>query len=334
MKLATASLVTILIVLIMASCGKDPAIDDGGNPGGGGGTKISLPVLGTLSVSQITNVSAIIKVPITSTGGANIIEGGVTLNGDANKVQAVLSGSEFSVTLGNLLSNNTYVIKGYAINSVGVAYTIETSFTTGTIIIPTAGKIKDVDGNAYDTVRIGKQTWMVQNLKVTHYRDGSAITVITDNAAWLDTPNGAGAMCYYNNDAANATTYGALYNWEAAASSKGLAPAGWHVPSLAEWTELETLFGPYYEGGQYVKEAGTTHWLAPNYKANNQTGFTALPAGYRKATGQYIGIGELAIWWSTNTQKTAQCSNIGAELSSDELFNTRSGMSIRCIKDK
>ncbi|MHB8903977.1 MAG: fibrobacter succinogenes major paralogous domain-containing protein [Patescibacteria group bacterium] len=247
---------------------------------------------------------------------------------DGNKVQAVLNGSEFSITLGNLTSNKTYIIKGYAINSAGVAYSTEVTFTTS-VIVPVAGKIKDVDGNAYDTVRIGKQTWTVQNLQAKHYRDGSAIPVITDNTAWFNADKGA--MCYYNNDAANG---GVSYNQLAATDSRGIAPVGWHVPTIAEWEELWNYLGGMYVAGGYLKEAGLTHWLTPNYKADNKTGFTALPAGWRRETGVFSGLGESARWWSMDIGRCAYCTNIDGNLETTVVFDNRRGLSIRCVKDK
>jgi uncharacterized protein (TIGR02145 family) len=138
--------------------------------------------------------------------------------------------------------------------------------------------IIDIDGNVYQTVLIGDQCWMMENLKVTHYRNGDPIPNVTDLDDWIDLTTGA--YCEYNNDPANVETYGRLYNWFAGDDSRNIAPDGWHVPSLAEWQTLVDYLGGDLVAGEKLKEAGTAHWTSPNV-ATNESGFTALPGGYR-----------------------------------------------------
>jgi len=107
----------------------------------------------------------------------------------------------------------------------------------------------DYDGNAYPTFTIGTQTWMAENLRLTHYRNGEAIPKVTDNAAWAALTTGA--YCWYNNDQTTNARYGVLYNWYTASDSRGLCPQGWHVPTDAEWTTLTTyLCGMSVAGGK------------------------------------------------------------------------------------
>ncbi|MBK9327803.1 MAG: fibrobacter succinogenes major paralogous domain-containing protein [Sphingobacteriales bacterium] len=138
--------------------------------------------------------------------------------------------------------------------------------------------VTDIDGNVYNVVKIGNQCWMKENLKTTRYNDGSAIPTGLSNTAWEATTNGAYAI--YDNNAANNTTYGKLYNWYAVNTGK-LAPAGWHVPTDAEWTTLTTYLGGVRVAGGPMK--ATTLWASPNVGATNSSGFTGLPAGYRAA---------------------------------------------------
>ena len=107
---------------------------------------------------------------------------------------------------------------------------LDSGFKTGTVT--------DIDSNTYQTVKIGNQWWMTENLKVTHYRNGNAIPNVTDDSAWSSLTTGA--YCIYNHDESNATTYGRLYNCYAVTDSRNIAPAGWHVPTDAEWTTLTT----------------------------------------------------------------------------------------------
>ncbi|MGB7568216.1 MAG: FISUMP domain-containing protein, partial [Chitinivibrionales bacterium] len=161
--------------------------------------------------------------------------------------------------------------------------------------------LSDADGNVYTTVTIGAQTWMVQNLKTTTYNDGTSIPLVTDSIAWfnLSTPG----YCWYNNDVANKATYGALYNWYTVNTGK-LAPAGWHVPTDSEWTVLFTYLGSDTLGnaGGKLKEAGTLHWLSPNTNATNESGFSALPGGFRVPLSSYSIFNNMStdgVWWSS-----------------------------------
>jgi uncharacterized protein (TIGR02145 family) len=216
------------------------------------------------------------------------------------------------------------------------------------------GTVTDFDGNVYNTVKIGNQWWLVENLRVTHYNDGTEIPLIFTYSDWALTKSGA--YCYYDNDAANIAEYGLLYNFYAVDNSRGLAPEGWHVPSSEEWKELEmhmgmtqeqadlTLWRGTDEGGK-LKEVGTTHWTSPNTGATNETGFTAIPGGYRNVSNyamynDYRSIGLLGSFW-TSTGLTAS-NNINALVRSLTNAETRisqvgypraNGLSVRCVKD-
>ena len=130
-----------------------------------------------------------------------------------------------------------------------------------------AQTVTDVDGNVYKTVKIGNQVWMAENLKVTHYRNGKPIPLVTEsNTAWdtLNTP----AYCYYSNDKKNIALYGCLYNVYAMSNSNNICPKGWHIPSDEEWLELVTYLGGFSVAGGKMKEAGTKHWTAPKKDCN------------------------------------------------------------------
>jgi uncharacterized protein (TIGR02145 family) len=198
-----------------------------------------------------------------------------------------------------------------------------------------AQTVKDIDGNVYKTVTIGKQVWMAENLKTTKYNDGTAIPLVADDKAWeaLTAP----AYCWYNNDAtANKKTYGALYNWYTVNTNK-LCPKGWHVPTDEEWTTLTTyLKGESVAGGK-LKETGTTHWQSPNTGATNETGFTALPSGTRSYNGTYYPIGSLGFWWSSTEKSAPNAFNrlmgyIGSVVIRVGT-NKHYGFSVRCLKD-
>jgi uncharacterized protein (TIGR02145 family) len=137
--------------------------------------------------------------------------------------------------------------------------------------------VTDIDGNVYNTVTIGDQVWMAENLKTTKLNDGTSISNAIDNIAWasLSTPG----YCWFINNRATYEIYGALYNWYAVYTDK-LCPTGWHVPSNSEWTTLTDHLGGAEVAGGKLKESGSSHWASPNTGATNVTGFTALPGGY------------------------------------------------------
>lgn len=210
-------------------------------------------------------------------------------------------------------------------------------YKTGT---STSGNmVTDIDGNIYHTVTIGTQVWMVENLKVTHYRNGDAIPNVTDNASWSGLTSGA--YCWYNNDEASyKTTYGAIYNWYAVNDSRSICPVGWHVPSDFEWTVLTTYLGGESVAGGKLQESGTTHWNSPNEGATNETGFSALPGGWRNLVGSFYFIGSQGNWGSS-TENQVQNQKFysrsidqytGVSVLRNNL-DKKSGVSIRCIKD-
>ena len=163
--------------------------------------------------------------------------------------------------------------------------------------------VTDIDGNIYNSVTIGNQVWMAENLKTTKYQNGEAIPNVTDDTEWSNLVTGA--YSDYNNDPSNSDTYGRLYNWYAVDDSRNICPSGWHVPNYSEWTTLENYLGGYLVAGGKLKETGTTHWSSPNTGATNETGFTALPAGGRGSNpGDFIYLGERAVWWTSKDSVT------------------------------
>ncbi|MCK4639963.1 MAG: fibrobacter succinogenes major paralogous domain-containing protein [Candidatus Marinimicrobia bacterium] len=197
--------------------------------------------------------------------------------------------------------------------------------------------VADIDGNTYQTVLIGNQRWMAENLKVTHYRNGDAIPNVTDAPEWSNLTTGA--YCNYDNDANNAVTYGSLYNWYAVNDSRNIAPEGWHVPSDVEWQTLVDYLGGYSVAGGKMKETGTTHWNSPNTGATNESGFSALPGGYRHyATGGYSALGTNGYFWSSTEEYSAYVyywflyQNYSF-VTQDVSFNWQRGFSVRCVRD-
>lgn len=205
--------------------------------------------------------------------------------------------------------------------------------------------VHDIDGNVYKTVTIGNQIWMIENLNVSHYRNGDEIPQVRNADEWslLTT----GAWCYYNNDPTNGRTFGKLYNWFAINDPRGLAPEGWHIPTDGEWQELERHLGMSWEdinkvglGGRIggkLKEIGTNHWNNPNKGATNESGFTALAAGDRASDGTFNFIGKHAFYWSSSNYNNGFAWNRKLYYDNSGInryfLPMQCGFSVRCIKD-
>lgn len=197
--------------------------------------------------------------------------------------------------------------------------------------------VTDADGNVYHTVTIGTQTWMTENLKTTRYRNGDLIgttTPATLNISGQTTPKYQWA-CAGNET--NVATYGRFYTWYAVTDSRNLCPEGWHVPTNAEWATLFNYLGGENVAGGKLKEAGLTHWQSPNTGATNQTGFSALPSGYRNMDGGFYYLGYSSFCWSSSESSANKPSclcidfnNSKATFGEDAKYN---GFPVRCIKD-
>lgn len=233
---------------------------------------------------------------------------------------------------------------------------INTSDTNEIIIkmVPNAGNVVDIDGNVYQSVRIGNQIWTVQNLRVKRYNDGSAILLDTNRTDWDgDTSDTNGRYCIYNNrtDSAYLYRWGALYNWYAVKTGI-LAPNGWHIPTNAEWNTLQNcLITKGYnwdgstDGNKVAKSlASRVDWyrspldgdIGKDLYRNNSTGFSALPVGFSNRF-YFQGQHELTAWWSTDSSTDSYAwfyclafNNINLMNESDYKFF---GLSVRLLRD-
>lgn len=185
----------------------------------------------------------------------------------------------------------------------------------------------------YPGVTICTQEWMEKNLDVTTYANGDAIPYVTDPLIWTGLTTGA--WCYYNNDPSSNATYGKLYNWYAVNDPRGLAPTGWHMPSDAEWTELENCLGGSSVAGGKMKVTGTTTWLPPNADATNSSGFAALPGGVR--LNIFVDLQSFCHLWSATevnsaTSWTRYITTYGGTLDKTS-FPKYYGLSVRCVRN-
>jgi uncharacterized protein (TIGR02145 family) len=324
----SAVILVVFLIFLIHSCKKD---------------KPTPPIITTTAISVITQTTATSGGNITSDGGASITVHGVcwsTTTGPTTALSTKTTDNTgtgaFASSITGLASSTIYYVKAYATNSAGTAYGNELTFTTSVAL----STVSDIDGNVYNTVTIGTQVWMAENLKTTKYNDNSTIPLVNDASAWaaLTTP----AYCWYNNDAATyKATYGACYNWYTvdvtSNGGKNVCPTGWHVPTDAEWATLTTYLGGESVAGGKLKEIGTTHWVTPNTGATNETGFTALPGGGRYDDGICGNVGNYGYWWSSTEYSPTGAWFRGALYYYYNVdrgsLDERSGFSVRCLRD-
>jgi uncharacterized protein (TIGR02145 family) len=226
--------------------------------------------------------------------------------------------------------------------------------------------VKDIDGNIYQTITIGTQLWMAQNLKATKYSNGDLIGTTTPATLVIEDEKLPKYQWAYDGNESNVANHGRLYTWYVATDSRNVCPTGWHIPSDAEWTVLtDYLINSGYDYSIGYQEmdiaksmAATAGWVADDtpgsvgndQAGNNKSGFTALPSGARLEDGNFYNIGHIGNWWSTTEGGPSFMQGLtgiivhvpGAlfrDIYHDYCYvnsysnNKKYGMSIRCLKD-
>lgn len=232
--------------------------------------------------------------------------------------------------------------------SGNITATVPLGATSGTITVTIANQtgtslsaflvleMKDAEGNSYNTVKIGTQEWMSENLRTTKYANGDPIVNTVGLTEW--SALSTGAWSHYNNNPAFNASYGKLYNWYAVTDSRKLCPAGWHVPNESDWTKLTDYLGGESVSGGKMKVIGTQYWNSPNAYATNESGFTALAGGYRAYDVDFSHMGISGYWWSSTEVDMNNGWVHGAVFDAANLFSYSNGIktdgfSVRCVKD-
>jgi uncharacterized protein (TIGR02145 family) len=287
-------------------------------------------------------------VPPASNGGSVITNYTVTSNPEGRTA----TGPSSPLTVTGLTNGISYTFTVVATNAVGnsVASTASSavipSFSCGTSIV------SDIDGNNYNTVLIGTQCWLKENLKTSRFRNGGSITnVTTPNSIWT-TGYSTPSWCYYDNNSSNNAIYGKIYNW-ITTQGDTLCPTGWKVPTDAEWTTLIQEFDNLASATAYITQSNTAGgklkstetnpnpvygWNSPNTGATNESGFSALPGGYRSDGGIFVLIRDYAFFWSaSNGGPGGGCWYRSLEPNNGKVnrvdFSGSAGASVRCLKN-
>lgn len=316
--------VLVILSLILTSCSKKDSSTNN--------TLISTPVVTTAYATNITQTTAVCGGEVTYDGGATVTARGVCWNSTGyptlsnSKVSSGSGTGSFSATMTGLTASTLYHVRAYATNSKGTQYGNDVTFTTDAL--PCAGSVTDIDGNVYCTVTIGTQTWMTQNLTVTHYRNGDPIVPYSTVADWSLTTSGRQFTF-------NINTYGTYYNWYAVNDSRNIAPTGWHVASKDEWNTLYLSLGGSAAVAQMLKMGGSA-WYGGG---SNSSGFSALPGGFLDNYLNITGQGTDGYWWTSSFYNAGVTINgIRFLLANDNTMqlsdrNRSFGMPVRCIKD-
>jgi uncharacterized protein (TIGR02145 family) len=187
--------------------------------------------------------------------------------------------NSFSILLENLDPKRIYYARAFVENTAGISYGNTVAFTTEYEIV------KDIDGNVYRAIKIGLQTWTIDNFNSTRFYDGSDIPIREDNSFWMENSPKEPAMCWHNNDRASyESSFGALYN-AYAATHPLIAPEGWRVPTISDYRKLliyiAGIIDDFHQVGGILKQTGFDYWLPPNSYATNASGFSAKAGGTR-----------------------------------------------------
>ena len=344
------SLILLLAITLLYSCSTS-------SDGSGNSTTTVVPVTPSALVGTVASAT---QINLTWTDNSTNETGFKIERKTGPGTYAIIGTAAPDVTTFNdsgLTPSSTYTYRVYSYNAVGNSptYSNEVSVTTASpppaINVP-GPSLTDIDGNTYQSVSNCELTFTKQNLNVSKYSDGTPIPQVTDQTLWANLTTGA--WCYYNNTTANGTTYGKLYNGYAVAGiynaaslaspalRKKLAPTGWHIPTKTEWIQLNDCLGGDDVAGGKMKaigtlQAGTGLWEIPNTAANNESGFTGLPGGYR-TNSIFTDVGKTGLWWSATpvgvNGACTWCNQYNNSVSGrNNSASNIIGSAVRCIKD-
>jgi uncharacterized protein (TIGR02145 family) len=302
-----------------------------------------LPSVSTLEINDITTNSSKINGRVTNDGISNVSSRGFVWNLETNPTLEINAGfttngfglGNFNAFIENLQPNKTYYIKAYATSSYGTGYGEELTFTTSALLYSNGNGVTDYNGNTYNSVIINNKEWTTKNLNVTRYRNGDIIPQVQNPTQWANLTTGA--WCYYQQQTANGTVYGKLYNWYAVNDSRGLAPTGWHIATNEDFEDLISFLGGNEVAGSALKQTGTNRWEAPNTGATNASGLTFLPGGFINPNADFLGIKTDGYFWTSDNYNptNAWCVNVfyNKKNASKTPSDKKHGYSVRIVKD-
>ena len=325
------------------------------------------PVVTTGTISDVTTSSASCQGSIIYKGNDSILARGVcwfTNSVPTIKNDTTFNGKgtgSYTGSILNLSAGTTYYVRAYAKTATGNYYGNVLQITTEKdITLPdpilnpnlTYGTMTDIEGNVYNTISIGSQTWMAENLIVTKYRNGDSIPSVTDNEKWNDLTSGAQSTYNNNSELNSIRKFGRLYNFYAVVDTRNLAPEGWHIATDAEWTELTNYVSANLgtSSSEAKALAASSDWPESSVAdaigyidqntytlLNNTSGFAALPSGIRGEYGGFNYVGNYGGWWTSsandNTTAWFRSMSFYSTTIAKNFYNKHYGLSVRCVKN-
>ncbi len=326
-----------------------------------------LPIVSIEGVADVGQDSASCLGTVISDNGLSVTERGICWSSNPlptieNDVVVVGSGTgDFTGLLQNLIAGHTYYVRAYAINEHGISYSSTMQVTTEydpNVPNPVFNEssclctVDDIDGNTYRATQIGNQVWMIENLRVTRYRNGDTIPFINDDETWTGLKTGAQGIYNSNAETNSINKFGRFYNYYAVADSRNLAPEGWHVPTDAEWLELENYLDSIMATSDTKAKslASASDWTESSVEGsigyidqatytllNNSSGFSALPGGIRSYCGCFAYATTFAAWWTADQLDEQEAwfrsLNYNSPAVGHGHYEKKFGLSVRCVKD-
>lgn len=333
-------LLAIIICSLASSCNQD--------------SDENTPLIVTTDVTNIGSTSALSGGTIYWEDESAITGRGTcwgTVSNPTIEDQRIANGKgtgDFKSIITGLLPNTSYYTRTYVIKDGRVIYGNQVSFKT-------ENTVTDIDGNIYNTITIGSQVWLTENLRTTKFRNGDEIATTTPSTLGIMYDLNPVYQWAYDGNEKNAAKYGRLYTWYAVMDPRGISPEGWHIPSMEEWIVLEKYmiankynYDGTTDGNKIAKSmASASGWgfsgevgaVGNNDFITyfNKIGFTALPGGYRDFEGKFERIGITGCWWSTTEENSYNANYRYLSYSRSDLLSSSyfefCGISVRCIKD-
>lgn len=296
-------------------------------------TTLAAVSLSTSNAYSVTGISAAFSATMGPAPNFTITERGVCWSTSAkpvatsNRVTSTIAGSVYTLNIENLTPNTTYFARAYLKSTEGYIYGNETSFRT------LGEQVTDINGNKYNTLTIGSQTWMLENLKVTRYNNGDNIPgVLLSNWSAANDAHG-----YLFDSGTNQVKYGNLYNYSTISDTRKIAPAGWRIPTQADWEQLVNFLGSNSAAKKLMSSNNFEWGLSGDLTNVNESRFNALAGGFRdNIGGDYIG--NQTLFWSSTPSNNSEAISFrlsGSGSSSYDIspVNRKFGCYVRCIKN-
>ena len=302
-----------------------------------------LPKIKTIKVKTIGCFDAISGGEIISSGKDSILLKGICWSKDSifnisvnTKTNEGKGWGNFESKITSLEYGNIYYVRAYATNSFGTSYGNLEKFQTSFPLFKNGGGVKDIDGNDYQTIILGDQEWMSENLVVSKLNDGTEIPYIYDNTSWA--LSSSFSKCLYENKSENLSKFGYLYNGYVVETNK-ICPIGWHVPKKMDWNKLITFLGTENIVGGKLKYSGLENWVSPNMYATNISGFNAKGVGFRTIQGVFVNKYKDGFFWTNESVEVPyhklyyrQLNYLVGNFYEPNEYPSL-GASIRCVKD-